>query len=367
MQIEIPSGAQDIDVRWMESALADHLGETKIVGVEAKQLSDPGQTSEAIDIEVTFDRPHEHLPDRFLAKLGSNDPSVLSMIDTFGQYRREVDFYRQFPDVGISKPTCYFSAYDSSGLRMVLLFDHLAPSECPSWTPNLAQIELAMGMLPAFHARWWKDPTLNDIDCLIPPRHDFFMHLFKGAASGADQVRSEFGDEADACIACIAVVAENLEAWRSYVERRHFTICHGDYHGKQMFMQSSVGGRFCLIDWQFPLLGEGPWDVARLATLCVDSDHWKRNGERILADYYQALVALGIEDYSFDAMLDAFRMGAIISASINTIAFVSTDMDILDRECRPLGLDWKDLVFRRCNRTLTDMDAKAFIQDALIV
>jgi hypothetical protein len=38
----------------MEAALHDHLNGARVERVEARRLSDPGQTSEAIDIAVTF-------------------------------------------------------------------------------------------------------------------------------------------------------------------------------------------------------------------------------------------------------------------------------------------------------------------------
>lgn len=90
VQLKVPRRAEDIDVAWMEAALDDHLNGARIERVEARRLTDPGQTSEAIDVAVSFSDEASPLPKRYIAKIGSNDPDVLAVTKVFGHYSREV-------------------------------------------------------------------------------------------------------------------------------------------------------------------------------------------------------------------------------------------------------------------------------------
>jgi hypothetical protein len=360
--MDIPVRSQDFDVAWMEAALADHLNGARIEQVKASRLADPGQTSEAIDIAIVYADNQCPLPKRYLAKLGSNDPDVLAMIGMFGQYRREVEFYQTFPDVGISKPQCYYSACSDDGLRMVLLFEHLAPAVCPSWRPTLAEIELALDQLPAFHAKWWNAPGLKQQSCLISPLDTFWDSIFQAAAAGSDEVLSVHGANAEAAIACVVAISKKVDRWKAFIDSRDYTLIHGDYHGKQMFMPSADGGRFSIIDWQFPFAAEGPWDFARLISLCLPYPAWRQNRDRLIDSYHSGLTAKGVVSYSRDDVLDGIRMGFVISSTINTIAQVSSDTAIIEKECDRLGFDWKEMMFTDQNQMLIDLDAEAFIR-----
>jgi hypothetical protein len=362
VQLKVPRRAEDIDVEWMEAALHDHLNGARIERVEARRLTDPGQTSEAIDIAVTFNDDACPLTRRYIAKLGSNDPDVLAMIDVFGQYRREADFYRTYPEIGMPKPKCFFSKCSENGLQMVLLLEHLAPAQCPSWAPSLDEIELALGHLPAFHAKWWNAPGLKQQACLIRTSDKIFADSFAAAASAADEVLEVCGENAETAVACVNIVNGKMERWRAYMDGRNYTIVHADYHGKQMFMPSSDGGHFSVIDWQFPYAAEGVWDFARLVGCCLPSSDWERHGDRLISAYHDGLLANGVTGYSRDDVLDGIRMGLVVSSMINSIGATTTDTAILARECDALGLDWKDVWFTRHNRMMIDLDVEGFVR-----
>lgn len=362
MQLRVPRRVEDIDVKWMEGALHDHLNGATIERVEARRLADPGQTSEALDIAVTFCDDACPLPKRYIAKLGSNDPQVLAMIKMFGQYTREVAFYQTFRDAGIPKPKCFFSFCSEDGSRMVLLLEHLAPARCTSWRPTLAEIELAVGYLPAFHAKWWNAPGLKEQSCLIGTSTKIFADGFAAAAAAADQVLEVHGQNAETAIACVVAINDKMEEWQGYLDSRAYTMVHADYHGKQMFVPSSDGGNFSVIDWQFPYVAEGPWDFARLLGTCLPNSDWMQHGDRLIGAYHNGLEANGVTGYTRNDLLDGMRMGLIVSSMISCIASASTDINTLAKECDALELDWKDVLFTRHNRMMIDLDVKGFVR-----
>ena len=358
MRPEIPVGAQDIDVAWMERALGYHLNGVRIKSVDPRRLSDPGQTSEAIDIAVHFSDEACPLPKRYIAKLGSSDPEVLALSKMFGLYSREVAFYQTYRDVGIPKPKCFYGFCSEDGSRMVLLLEHLAPARCTSWRPTLAEIELALSHLPAFHAKWWNAPGLKEQACLIPTKDKIFSGSF--AAAAADQVSIVGGQNSHIAVACVVAVNDKIEQWQAYLDSRDYTIVHADYHGKQMFMPPSEGGNFSIIDWQYPYVAEGPWDFARLLGTCLPHSDWALHGDRLIDAYHNGLMAMGVTGYSRDDVLDGIRMGLIVSSMISCIATASTDTAILAKECHDLGLDWKDVWFARHNQMMIDLDVETF-------
>ena len=362
MAVSVPVRARDIDVAWMEAALADHLNGKRIERVEAKRLAEPGQTSEAIDIVVTYDDGVCTLPARFIAKLGSNDPEVIALTQLFGHYRREVAIYQTYPDIGLPKPRCFYSHCSDDQSKMVLLLEHLAPARSPSWRPSLAEIEIALSHLPAFHAKWWNAPGLKQQACFIPATDRIFADSFAAGAAGAEKVLATLGQDAKTAVACVVAVSKKIEQWQAYVDSRDYTIVHADYHGKQMFMPSTEGGNFSVIDWQYPYVAEGAWDFARLLGTCLPSSDWERHGERLIDNYYEGLKENGVTGYSKEDLLDAIRMGLVFSSMISCIATVSTDPAIVSKECEALGLDWKDVWFTRHNRMIDDLGAEALVR-----
>ncbi len=362
MQLKVPRRAEDIDIAWMEAALGDHLNGARIERVETRRFTDPGQTSEAIDIAVIFCDDACALPKRYIAKIGSNDPDVVALTKMFGMYTREVAFYQTYPDVGISKPKCFLGFCSPDESEMVLLLEHLAPARSPSWRPTLAEIELALGHLPAFQAKWWNAPGLKQQACLICTNERFFANGFAAAAAAADEVLDVHGKDAETAVACVVAVNDRIGEWQAYLDSRNYTIVHADYHGKQMFMPSSDGGNFAIIDWQYPYVAEGPWDFARLLGTCLPNSDWEKHGDRLIDAYHDGLVANGVTGYSRDDLLDGIRMGLIYSASISCIAARSTDTNIVAKECDALGLDWKDVWFTRHNRMMIDLDVEGFVR-----
>ena len=220
---------------------------------------------------------------------------------------------------------------------MVLVLEHLAPARSPSWRPTLVEIELALGLLPALHAKWWNAPGLKQQSCLIRTNDRIFVDSFAAAAAAVGEVLEVHGQDAATAVSCVVAVNDKIEEWQAYLDSRDYTIVHADFHGKQMFMPSSDGGNFSVIDWQFPYVAEGPWDFARLLGTCLPNSDWKQHGDRLIGAYHDGLEANGVTGYSRDDVLDGIRMGLIYSASISCIAAKSTDTTILANECDALG------------------------------
>ena len=361
--IKIPATANDFTPDWLNRALAPHLDGTHVTDCAAHLSDIPGQTAEIVMLDVSY-ATHTELPSRLVAKITSLNQDILdNLIAHYDQYYREVSFYREIKDVGISVPRCLYLDHDPETQAFVLLMQDLAPAESPSWAISTEQVCVALQALPAFHARWWNKPELRTRDWMVQfDNREFFAASTSAAASARNTLQQHYGPDASVSIELMAAVSERLEVLLAYNASRPFTFVHGDYHGKQMFFPTAEGGSFAVIDWQFPFVAQGPWDFARLAAMCLETPVRRYHEKALLADYLAGLRQHGVADYhSTDLEMD-YRMGLTISQMIMSIAHGDTDVSLLEQECGSLGVDWRDAMLLRTQRAIEEWDVLAFIK-----
>jgi hypothetical protein len=360
--LRIPSTPAEINVDWLNTALSQHLKGSSVVDCTSKYSSVPAQTASMVDINLTYDNSDCSLPHRMIAKLATLDPEMKAVATALDFYRRETAFYQQFPDIGISVPACYFSDFDSESQGVVILMGHLAPSESPGWGITLEQVEYACEQLTAFHAKWWNKTALKSSDCLIQSDNaSFWKPLVDGARASVDKAKTVFGGQAEASIKCAIALSDNFEKIMAYIGHRPFTIVHGDYHGKQIFFPTPAGGRFAVIDWQYPFVGQGAWDITRMLTICLPTETRITHQGRILTNYLKALHAHGVGSYSSEDLRIDRQIGALVSQTIQMLVVGTADYAPIEEECNKFGIDWKDLYFLRGERVLRELDVPEFL------
>ncbi len=365
MDLSLPTAPEHFTTEWLnEHLVVPGAGEgAKIIACRSRASTTPGQTAEIALLTVQWDRDDAELPTRLIAKYTSQNPQVIAeVVNVFDQYRRETGFYRDFSAPGIGVARCFFQCHQPDHQSVVLILEDLGPSESPSWGISEAQVGMALAQLPAFHARWWNQPILRQKECFV--QHDdpeFFALGFGAAAQISKGLRTWFDDPA-LTQTLMPIVAEKQSEMQALYASRPFTLVHGDYHAKQIFFPSSAGGRFAVIDWQFPFIAQGAWDFARLLTLGTSTEFRQANEKRLLAQYHQGLIKGGVENYTQEDLAIDFRLGLITSHMINIIAIGSTDEQLIKAECEALGVNWKDVMFNRGQNALADWQVLAFIE-----
>lgn len=364
--ISFPASATDITVDWMNEALASggHLGKFSVVSCEAADSEVPGQTAEIATVSVEYDDPACPLPRKFVAKLGSRNPAVIeSVVKVYDLYRREAAFYSEIPEAGIAVPECYLCAHDPSTQQLVILMKDLAPAVSHSWAAAPDQIELAASRLPAFHARWWNDPKLRRSDWLVQfDDRDFFFAAASAGNMAIPKIEEAFGEEGRDTLALLPIWLENIDTLLAYIGTRPYTLVHGDYHPKQMFFPTSSGGEFAVIDWQFPFVAQGAWDLIRIMVLGLDRDVRRDIQSRMVSDYHRGLVQQGITDYSMEDLETDVRLGLVVNQMIMSVALIDTDISLFAKECTALGVDWKDVLLLRGETAVRDWDVVEFLR-----
>ncbi len=92
------------------------------------------------------------------------------------------------------------------------------------------------------------------------------------------------------------------------LSERPQTILHGDVHVENIFFDDTVEpARVTLFDWEDVTIGNGLSDVAWLVTTSVGTGDVEWEAE-LVRHYYEALLAAGIEDYSWGECQADYRL-----------------------------------------------------------
>ncbi len=361
--MKIPAYAEDFTLEWLNEALVSRLGERKVVGCDARDSDIPGQTAEIILLDLEYDGAGDDLPTRLVAKVTSRNALVLEqVIANYDQYRRETSFYSEFPDCGIAVPDCLYCAHDPDAQEMVILMGDLAPSLSPSWAASADQVVTALSHLPGLHGKWWNHGLLREKDWMVQFDNDAFFGAAFHAADAPRPVLQDFFEGPELTIEAMAFMKENIQDVLKFFASRPFTFVHGDYHAKQMFFPTSEGGRFAVIDWQFPFVAQGAWDFARMLSMCMATEDRLGQEEVLIANYLSDLQDNGVEGYTRDEFELDYSMGLLISQMIMSIASADTDPKLFEKECGDLGLDWRDVMFDRTQRAMQERDVMSFLK-----
>ena len=233
---------------------------------------------------------------------------------------REVSFYEKvapvMPPGGLAR--CYGISGADGGPRALLLEDlsetHTIVTQWPV-PPTLEQCERIMDTYAALHAHWWDDPRLGvSIGTWGDTSGDFerFRTEFASRLSGfIDHLGDRLAPERR------AIYEQMLQAWPRllprYATHRGLTIVHGDAHVWNAFHpRDPAKDTIRLFDWDGWRIDTATDDLAYMMALHWYPERRRRFERRLLERYHAALLARGVKDYPFTALLDDYRLSALM-------------------------------------------------------
>jgi len=339
----IPKRPEDFGVDWFNDVL--ELGGAEVIDAKVEYLTTPGQTADVAGIDLTY-RGDTTLPKRMIAKFTAEDEATRGVAVAFDLYRREAKFYEEFGEGGIPVPACYYGSASADGREIVLLLEDLSAGESPSWASTLDQVETALRAAGPFHARWWNNPELLDKSFLVGRSDPVFFNTTASNAQASLPLALDNG-MTPLCEETLRHWLDHVPQFLEWLNSRPYALVHGDFHPKQMFFPTEQGGgRFAVIDWQFPMVAPGPWDIARIMLAGLSTDVRQENELRLIENYLGDLQVGGVGDYGIDELRQDALTGHLISLAIHTIA-CATEIDRFKMEITDLGLDWQDILFGR--------------------
>lgn len=297
-----------------------------------------------VRVSLTYDHPAPDAPPSVVIKFATPHAPTRAVMQRFGFYRAEVEFYRQLSaTAGISTPVCYFADLDADGDFSVVVLEDLSSARLGSLRQtSLDDLRVAVRHLARFHARWWASPRLRTLDWLVFPEGDDYrrraMRLEAPFRDAMVIARHDLGSHFPPAVTDAA--AGMLADWPGFIASRQTdcpTLIHRDFHPQQMFFPANGAGRFAVFDWQTVGIGRGAEDLARIVSVGLDS-HATSAGFELIECYHAELVASGVTSYGAERCYADFRhaltsslITAVMSYSLNRSTSLSSASMIFGR------------------------------------
>jgi hypothetical protein len=312
--MRVPARPSEINAEWLRACLRDAgvLGASdRVAGFELERIGQGrGFAGQIARVVLRYEPVSVNAPATLIAKFACDNVRTKEMMRSLDGYAREVRFYRELaPEIGLGTPRCYFAHYDPAAHECCLLLEDLAPAESVDRGQgySLEQAQLVLEQLAAMHARHWN--RVEHLDWLQVDAA-LFANLRAGFMKGLPGLVERYRTQYPTLVR----VAEQFVPFLSGDEvltqarRPPLTLAHGDIHIDNIFLPSTRGGRFAIIDWQSVAVSRfGTNDVARLLCMGMRPEQRRRHERALLRHYHRALCAHGVRDYSLRRLRLLYR------------------------------------------------------------
>jgi hypothetical protein len=276
-----------------------------------REVVGTGQMADSVRLSPRYDTDDAAGPSSVVGKFTAADVTSRSTALAMRTSEVEVRFYQQVAStVGVRTPRCYHADVDPATAEFVLVLEDLAPARVGDQVEGCTVDEAALALteLAALHAPRWGDGSLETLDWLNRRTTEsddagaaLLPVLFDGFAARYGDVLEE----------SVLDVGRRLMPDIGTYLRRHrppWTVQHADYRlDNLMFGTGSGGPPLAVVDWQTVVLGPGAADVSYFLGAGPSVEDRRRHEERMVREYHGALVAGGVDDYSFDDCFTDYR------------------------------------------------------------
>ena len=309
---------------WLTQVMRRAGHEVTVSDVAAKKVG-TGQVGDSVRFSLTYRDDAKGAPATIVGKFPSADDESRTTGVNFGNYIREVNFYRHLaPNAGIRTAKCFHADIVEETHDFVLMMEDLAPAEQGDQMRgvSLAEAAVALDEAAKLHASHWGDERLDEFAWLSDTKNaqstatQELMQLLWGAFREryADRIKPH-------CVEIGEAITRNFDFYRTgYTGPR--CLVHMDYRPDNMMFASKVGGYpLAVVDWQTAGFGCGMADISYFLSGALPVETRRAHERQLLADYHAKLCALGVKDYSFD---DVWAGYARYSFSLFIMAFAAS-------------------------------------------
>ncbi|HEX5380137.1 MAG TPA: phosphotransferase, partial [Phenylobacterium sp.] len=239
-----PRTVEAITPQWLTGALrgCGALDGAAVSAFEASPLgAGAGFMSAMGRLALTYDGPAPGAPRSLIAKLAPLHPGARDIDQAFHFYEKETGFYRMVaPSTPVRTPRAYHVEFEPETHDFVLLLEDLAPARLGDQVDGLTAEDAALAVTAAgrLHARWWRDPELDDFDWLLPINSPQMRALQPIYQQCWPAVVDFLGERMPAAMKRTGErLATGIEAMLDQVAERPRTVVHGDFRADNMFFQ----------------------------------------------------------------------------------------------------------------------------------
>jgi hypothetical protein len=310
----VAGSAGELSREWLAQAL-----ETEVRSVTVEPIG-TGQTSSTYRLTIDADRCARTL----VAKLAEGPEDSRRRVAT--AHRNEIGFYRELaPTVRVRVPECRYAAISADGASFTLLLEDLSPRKPGRQTDgcSFAEATKAVRNLGRLHASHWNDPSLREVDFLIPLTEDRAAFLAYLAREATDQFVNRYADRLNANdVVTLRSVAEVVFDWQVN-HPEPFSLVHGDYRLDNL-MLDPAGLDVVVVDWQTVTVALPGRDLGYFIGTSLPTEQRREEEGQLVSTYYEALRAQGVKDYTLDACWADYRIGQIHGPMITVIGSMTS-------------------------------------------
>jgi hypothetical protein len=312
----------DVSADWLTAVMRGSgavPGDATVRGFEADAIG-TGQMSQSHRLRLTWDERTTSGPASVVVKLAASDETSRSTGVGLGIYEREIRFYRELaPRVGGPVAACHLAVNDPQEGWFTLVLEDAAPAVQGDQIAGctVAEARLAMRELTRLHAPVWDDVELAAEDWLNQPP------VLDEAIVG--QLLDGFIERYDARLApehraVVERFVARLDPWLGD-RRRPFSIVHGDYRLDNLLFGEPAGPKpLTVVDWQTVSWGPPLLDASYFLGAGLSVADRRANEQALVREYYEGLLALGIEGFSWETCWEEYRRHAFHGVLMAVIA-----------------------------------------------
>ncbi len=318
--VAIPSDVTEVTSTWLEAAIkAGGKAEIGAIGsIKLVQIGEGiGVMGEIYRAEIDYASGTG--PASVVVKLPSRADANREQGISLGMYEAEVNFYAKCADRTVAfVPKAYFADIQSGTANFVIVMEDMGDLSMVSQIEGMsdAQTIAAIDSLAAIHASWWgkaDDPAIAWAPSTVHERIQTFAQMWPALWQ---MFQPNFGNMlSEEGLALGEWISTNY--WRACEEfsTAPWTMLHLDYRVDNLMFDED---RVAVIDWQS--LGRGPaaYDLAYLLGGSVSVEVRRKNEDRWIKYYLEALRKGGVV-YAAESFMRDYRLANVIGGTSTAV------------------------------------------------
>lgn len=349
--MKTPETASEITTEWLEETIEHSAGSCAVSTFEVDE--DFGAKSTIADV-VRVKLTHESVncgPNSVIIKFPPSSgmyAPTLGRVSAFAKEARVYDRLKEHPQLAV--PRMLASREGNIPEQVVVVLEDMSPATAGSQVEGCS-VETARTVLlqmAEIHGLFWEDEDLPE-----NPSSAMFAQMWNriGASKWPPFVE-RYADQLEPTMDTWTWMHDNPEPIAQHRRGRPSTLIHGDLHIENILFTADPERPTVIIDWQLLGRGKCAHDVSYFLVGNLSVDDRRSSEVQLLADYFSALDAHKLVEYSFDEFYLDYR--AALTRSMIRPVFA------LGRASEQPGeteiTQFADAMFVRLNAAILDLD-----------
>ncbi|MEY3033459.1 MAG: hypothetical protein RLZ86_81 [Actinomycetota bacterium] len=356
---KLPSSSSEITPSWLTDRLRSSGtidSSTEVTSIERDAMG-PGVGFMGEVGRITVSYSGGSGPSTMICKIPTQDASIRALLGPARVFEREARFYSDIAPTLDVVPTAYAVAADFDADDFVLLLQDLGGLRVGDQTEGANEVDAhaVMRATARMHARYWRNAELDAIEWMPMANSEGMKigrEVYQASLPGFLQVFAH-AVEPD-MVPIMERFGDNVHQLLDRVAAMPNTVVHFDYRLDNLFFDDAAGSVW-VIDFQTASKGGGAYDVAYFMSQSVPIDVRRRSEDALLHTYHDELVALGVDDYSFDQFVQDYRVGILYGWIIPVYA-----VGTLDSSSERAMKLWTEVI-RRAQAAMRDHDVASLM------